>query len=161
MTKRGEERGEQTRVINFHIVWIMENVSLSWKNYTDLSPARNALWIVRGNIVLMNATTRRISSPKTTRPQGSEDSCKTRWKYIFLLKKYAPASSREISSGRRSTFPIFVSPLSFLSFFPRNNESNLSTSRNYEGGNIFHFFFLLFFFSRKIRGRDSKRHSTV
>lgn len=93
MTKRGEERGEQTRVINFHIVWIMENVSLSWKNYTDLSPARNALWIVRGNIVLMNATTRHISSPKTTRPQGSEDSCKTRWKYIFLLKKYAPASS--------------------------------------------------------------------
>lgn len=46
---RGE--GEQTRVINFHIVWIMENVSLSSKNYTDLSPAccqaaHNTLWIV-------------------------------------------------------------------------------------------------------------------
>lgn len=70
-------------MINFHIVWIMENVSLSWKNYTDLSPARNALWIVRGNIVLMNATTRHISSPKTTRPQESEDSCKTRGNIYF------------------------------------------------------------------------------
>lgn len=158
MTKRGEERGEQTRVINFHIVWIMENVSLSWKNYTDLSPARNALWIVRGNIVLMNATTRHISSQHVHRDRKTR--ARRDGKYISLKKICTSVVSRD-KQWQAVQFSNFRFPLSFLSFFPRNNESNLSTSRNYEGGNIFHFFFLLFFFSRKIRGRDSKRHSTV
>lgn len=158
MTKRSRERnrarGEQTRVINFHIVWIMGNVSLSSKNYTDLSPACNALWIVGGNIVLMNAMTRHISSQhihRDWRTRARHDA-----RYISLKKKYAQASSREIS--RRRSFSNFRSLLSSHPSFLLRTTSPIYRHRGITKRKISHFFSsLLFFLSRKIRGKKFEK----